>query len=158
MQNKNKDISVNVGSGVSRVQIEIPNTDIQTQSTPILNSEADQDSNQNQKDKPQPIELVEFNDRFIYNNVGQKTYYNKAFFKGQSRQPGMYKLGYPKAKLFVLHTEEDLERYNTFLAQIGGEGEDPQIANLTIDRKFHEGKFVVLASYNEMWYLLPEQK
>jgi hypothetical protein len=33
-------------------------------------------------EKPQPIIHTELNDRFIYNSVGQKTYYNKAFFKG----------------------------------------------------------------------------
>lgn len=157
MQNKNKDISVNVGSGVSRVQLEIPTMETEPQNTTNLNNKVDT-SEEDDEQKPQKVEMVEFNDRFIYNKVGQKTYYNKAFFKGQSRQPGMYKLGYPKAKLFILNTEEDLERYNAFLAQIGGEGEDPQITNLTIDRKFHEGKFVILASYNEMWYLLPEQK
>lgn len=146
--NKNKDISINVGSGVSRVELEIPSQD-----TSLQEENTDLNSVQNE-----PIKLVEFNDRFLYNNVGQKTYYNKAFFKGQSRQPGMYKLGYPKAKLFTLSTEQDLEQYNNFLAQIGGENEDPQIANLNIDKQFHDGKFVILASYNEVWYILPEQK
>lgn len=146
--NKNKDISINVGSGVSRVELEIPSQDTNLQEENI-----DINSIQNE-----PIKLVEFNDRFLYNNVGQKTYYNKAFFKGQSRQPGMYKLGYPKAKLFTLSTEQDLEQYNNFLAQIGGENEDPQIANLNIDKQFHDGKFVILVSYNEVWYILPEQK
>lgn len=146
--NKNKDISINVGSGVSRVELEIPSQD-------TLLQEENTDINLEQHE---PIKLVEFNDRFLYNNVGQKTYYNKAFFKGQSRQPGMYKLGYPKAKLFTLSNEQDLEQYNNFLAQLGGENEDPQIANLNIDKQFHDGKFVILASYNEVWYILPEQK
>lgn len=146
--NKNKDISINVGSGVSRIELEIPSQD-----TSLQEENIDINSIQNE-----PVKLVEFNDRFLYNNVGQKTYYNKAFFKGQSRQPGMYKLGYPKAKLFTLSTEQDLEQYNNFLAQIGGENEDPQIANLNIDKQFHDGKFVILASYNEVWYILPEQK
>lgn len=146
MLDKNKDISINTGTGVHRVDINIePSVDETTQPEDIKNT-------------PEIINLPEFNDRFLYNNVGQKTYYNKAFFKGQSRQPGMYKLGYPKSKLFTLSTQEDLEQYNSFLAQIGGEGEDPQIANLTIDKQFYEGKFVILASYNEVWYILPDQK
>lgn len=146
MLDKNKDISINTGTGVNRVDINItPSVDETTQPEDVKNT-------------PEIINLPEFNDRFLYNNVGQKTYYNKAFFKGQSRQPGMYKLGYPKSKLFTLSTQEDLEQYNSFLAQIGGEGEDPQIANLTIDKQFYEGKFVILASYNEVWYILPDQK
>lgn len=152
MHDKNKDISINVGSGVSRLELELPQLEVKTTSTIETNIDLDEKSNN------EPIELVEFNDRFLYNNVGQKTYYNKAFFKGQSRQPGMYKLGYPKAKLFTLATDQDLEQYNNFLAQLGGENEDPQIANLNIDKQFHDGKFVILASYNEVWYILPEQK
>ena len=152
MHDKNKDISINVGSGVSRLEIELPQLEVRTPSTTETNIDLDEKSNN------EPVKLVEFNDRFLYNNVGQKTYYNKAFFKGQSRQPGMYKLGYPKAKLFTLATDQDLEQYNNFLAQLGGENEDPQIANLNIDKQFHDGKFVILASYNEVWYILPEQK
>lgn len=143
MLDKNKDISINTGTGVHRVDINI---------TPNV------DEPEDIKNTPEIINLPEFNDRFLYNNVGQKTYYNKAFFKGQSRQPGMYKLGYPKSKLFTLSTQEDLEQYNSFLAQIGGEGDDPQITNLTIDKQFYEGKFVILVSYNEVWYILPDQK
>lgn len=152
MHDKNKDISINVGSGVSRLELELPQLEVRTPSTTETNIDLDEKSNN------EPVKLVEFNDRFLYNNVGQKTYYNKAFFKGQSRQPGMYKLGYPKAKLFTLATDQDLEQYNNFLAQLGGENEDPQIANLNIDKQFHDGKFVILASYNEVWYILPEQK
>lgn len=152
MHDKNKDISINVGSGVSRLELELPQLEVRTPSTTETNIDLDEKSNN------EPVKLVEFNDRFLYNNVGQKTYYNKAFFKGQSKQPGMYKLGYPKAKLFTLATDQDLEQYNNFLAQLGGENEDPQIANLNIDKQFHDGKFVILASYNEVWYILPEQK
>ena len=152
MHDKNKDISINVGSGVSRLELELPQLEVRTPSTTETNIDLDEKSNN------EPVKLVEFNDRFLYNNVGQKTYYNKAFLKGQSRQPGMYKLGYPKAKLFTLATDQDLEQYNNFLAQLGGENEDPQIANLNIDKQFHDGKFVILASYNEVWYILPEQK
>ena len=152
MHDKNKDISINVGSGVSRLELELPQLEVKTPGITETNIDL------NEKSDNEPIKLVEFNDRFLYNNVGQKTYYNKAFFKGQSRQPGMYKLGYPKAKLFTLSTDQDLQQYNNFLAQLGGENEDPQIANLNIDKQFHDGKFVILASYNEVWYILPEQK
>lgn len=152
MHDKNKDISINVGSGVSRLELELPQLEVKTPGITETNIDLDEKSDN------EPIKLVEFNDRFLYNNVGQKTYYNKAFFKGQSKQPGMYKLGYPKAKLFTLATDQDLEQYNNFLAQLGGENEDPQIANLNIDKQFHDGKFVILASYNEVWYILPEQK
>jgi hypothetical protein len=99
MHDKNKDISINVGSGVSRLELELPQLEVRTPSTIETNIDLDEKSNN------EPVKLVEFNDRFLYNNVGQKTYYNKAFFKGQSRQPGMYKLGYPKAKLFTLATD-----------------------------------------------------
>lgn len=144
-----KDISVNVGNGVPKVDIafdqeeELENIPQQDDSFP---------------EKPQPIIHTELNDRFIYNSVGQKTHYNKAFFKGQSRHHGMFKLGHPKAKLFKLSEEKDVEEYNKLLAQIGSEGEDPQITNLTLDKQFHEGSYVILATYNEIWYILPEQK
>ena len=68
----------------------------------------------------------------------------------------MFKLGHPKAKLFKLSEEKDVEEYNKLLAQIGSEGEDPQITNLTLDKQFYEGSYVILATYNEIWYILPE--
>jgi hypothetical protein len=70
----------------------------------------------------------------------------------------MYKVGYPKALLFRLENQDDVEKYNEFLALVGGQNEDPQITNVSIDKQFHNGTFVILATYNEMWYILPEQK
>lgn len=151
-----KDISINVGKGVAKDE-NIQLYQEEYTSNKITNSESI-DLFEDDDNKPKPIELIDFNDRFIYNKVGQKTYYNKPFFKGQSRQPGMYKLGYPKSKLFRLSTEDDVQKFNEFLALIGSQDEDPQITNVTTDKQFHNGEFVILATYNEMWYILPEQK
>lgn len=157
MVTSNKDLSVNVGKGVERTQLPQSHSEKDYFKNNSLQEEQDL-VEYDLDDKPKPINLIDFNDRFLYNKVGQKTYYNKPFFKGQSTQPGMYKVGYPKALLFRLENQDDVEKYNEFLAQVGGQNEDPQITNVSIDKQFHNGTFVILATYNEMWYILPEQK
>lgn len=108
--------------------------------------------------KPEPIVIKEFNDRFLYDKNNRPIYYNRPFFKGQSKKPGMYRIGHPKAKVFHLSNPDELEDYNLLLAGTGIEGQDPQYINLSLDKQFWQGEFIVLAMYNEMWYLLPDQK
>lgn len=146
MNNKTKDISIDVGSGVPKIDIPTSNNNI-----------VDTITLQNGKSIDR-VKEYDINDRFIHNDVNNKTHWNKPFFKGQSRTQGMYKLSHPKVRLFQLSEPQSVEDYNAFLAQLGGEGDDPQIANLTLDKQFHNGSFIILATYNEVWYILPDQK
>ena len=145
MDNK-KDISINVGAGV-------PKSDIQLNAHDSIADNIDLESIVNRK-----VQHYDINDKFILNDVNNKTHWNKPFFKGQSRAQGMFKLSPPKVRLFHLKEEQQVEDYNKFLAQVGGGEDDPSITNLYLDKQFYNGEFIILATYNEVWYILPDQK
>jgi hypothetical protein len=72
MENK-KDISINVGSGV-------PKSDIQLNTHDNIIDDIDLEAITAKK-----IQHYDINDKFILNEVNNKTHWNKPFFKGQSR-------------------------------------------------------------------------
>lgn len=154
-KNTQKDISINVGAGVPKADINLDSVQsdkIEKEVEEIIPFEYDEHL------RPTKIQYADINDKFIRNSVGQKVYWNKPFFKGQSRSNGLYKFGPPKIQVFKLDSPEAITAYNEFLAQMGGQDDDPTIVNVNIERQFWEGHFIVLVSYNEVWYSLPEQK
>lgn len=152
-----KDISINVGAGVPKLDVELDTTHSPFQQ-PVEEIPEVSSEDFITDSKPEKIQFTDINDKFILNSVGQKTYWNKPYFKGQSKSLGMFKYGHPKVQLFTLDSEENIQKYNDFLAQMGGEGEDPLIVNVSIEKEFWQGHFIVLVSYNEVWYILPDQK
>lgn len=100
----------------------------------------------------------DINNEFITDGAGVRTHMNKPYYKGQSSDPGKFKLSPPIADVFDLGKEGELERYNKLL-QCTGErtGDDPIINIITMDRQFWQGSFIVYVTYVKYFYLLPNQ-
>lgn len=107
---------------------------------------------------PEGKVIVEsLNDKFIMSATGHKTHWNKAYYKGQSKDKGQVAFSHQKAEVLDLSSDAGLARYNLLLQMAGAPGADPQIHICANRTEFHDGRFVALVHYVEYWYLLPEQ-
>lgn len=104
------------------------------------------------------ILVRDINDEFLTRESGVRTHVNKAFYDGQSSDPGMYKLSSPIVEVFHLDNVDELKKYNDLLARtVSMTGGDPQIHILQHERQFWQGEFVVYVMYAKYMYLLPGQ-
>lgn len=146
--------SVSTGSGVPRVQ-----------STAILESDTMEalgmtDTAAEPEEQPNSNEYTDKTTgrKFLLNKAGKAQWSDTPVMRDQffNKTPGLVKYDPPVTEVFDLSVKEQLEAYNKLQARTFPV-DSPSIT-MKVREEFYNGKFIVLVTYSNIWYLLPESK
>lgn len=130
-------IGVSPGSGVARTEAYTP----KLLDNPIIT--------------PDTGMIEEEDGKKILDRTGTVVEVNRPIIKGLFQQ-GQWRPGPTQVAVWHLANQEDLDAYNALMERAAGD--DPEVVITQATEKFHNGNFVVLVKYFEVWYKSPINK
>lgn len=94
---------------------------------------------------------------FILDELGRKEWSSQPIVTGQFQNPGMSEVDHPVIRQFTMDDPAEAKEFNELLKKTQP-AESPSILLEILDRQFYAGHFVILASYAQVWYRMPEPK